>query len=631
MACVVDVFYVKRRVFRFVKNCVHCCMSHICADFTEYRSGIRRPFRSTMADEANHAGSVQITKSANLTGRVLVLGRGVRAFLATIRSLSRGGLTVDVAVGDFSDMALRSRHICDKHFLPPYSSDDPDFWLEAMEEILASGHYDLVIPCTDDVVVPVQLHASRLSQLTTLCLINQQAHAICNSKDQSAELMKGIGCPVPQGQVVDVGAPTAEFVSGRQYPLIIKPLQSVSEKNAARKLHVVRVRNAVELDAFRQQAQDWGQVLVQANFNGEGIGIEILAFEGKVLHAFQHCRIHEPLEGGGSSYRRSEPLHKEMFDVVRRAVRKLEYTGVAMFEFKHNRSSGLWTFIEINPRLWGSLPLSVASGSDFPLWWCQMLLQGRREFPAGYRSHRSRNLLPDLYWIVDNITADRTDPTLATRPLWTIPIEMLNFIIGRESIDSFSWHDMRPFFQELREIGQALRDRLGRAIGIRDDRWTRGHRRNQKSTIETILRAQHILVICKGNICRSPFLAEVMKNRLGDGREIQSAGYYQAQNRQTPIAGIEAGSQLGVDLSAHRSRVLNPEMVQWADAILFFDRENRGHLQRAYRESSSKFIPFGMICNGNTPYVSDPYGNREEGFAACYRQILSGVQKLHAE
>ena len=45
-------------------------------------------------------------------------------------------------------------------------------------------------------------------------------------------------------------------------------------------------------------------------------------------------------------------------------LKELNYSGVAMIEYKLNPETGDWVFIEINARFWGSLPLAVAAGAD---------------------------------------------------------------------------------------------------------------------------------------------------------------------------------------------------------------------------------------------------------------------------
>ena len=53
----------------------------------------------------------------------------------------------------------------------------------------------------------------------------------------------------------------------------------------------------------------------------------------------------------------------------------MPYTGVAMFEFKRNDSGG-WILLEVNARPWGSMPLPLSLGVDFPYRWYRLLTAG---------------------------------------------------------------------------------------------------------------------------------------------------------------------------------------------------------------------------------------------------------------
>ena len=50
----------------------------------------------------------------------------------------------------------------------------------------------------------------------------------------------------------------------------------------------------------------------------------------------------------------------------------MDYTGVAMLEFRKNFDKNESVLIEINGRFWGSLPLAVAAGADFPYYLYQL-------------------------------------------------------------------------------------------------------------------------------------------------------------------------------------------------------------------------------------------------------------------
>src|SRR5262249_43391057 len=149
-------------------------------------------------------------------------------------------------------------------------------------------------------------------------------------------------------------------------------------------------------------------------------------------------RVHEPLGGGGSSYRKSVALDPELFEATKALMRALRYTGVAMAEFKIDPERKTHVFLEINARFWGSLPLAIAAGADFPFWLYEPLVAGRRDFPQRYTEGiYARNWIGDLKWMAANLAADRSDPTLMTRPLPLVAAELAHVIGGRERSDTF--------------------------------------------------------------------------------------------------------------------------------------------------------------------------------------------------
>src|SRR5690606_9337874 len=216
-------------------------------------------------------------------------------------------------------------------------------------------------------------------------------------------------------------------------------------------------------------------------------------------------RVHEPPEGGGSSYRRSTELNPGMLEASRKLIAALNYTGVAMVEFKLNRLTGEWVFIEINGRFWGSLPLAISSGVDFPAYLYRMMTEGRTGFPTGYRvGIHSRSLVDDYHWLAENFRADHDDPTQLTVPMPAIAGEIGNLIRGRERIDTLAWDDPAPGLAEIRMLFCRI---ATKTLGTVSGRFKRRMlaRKQAVGLRRAAKNAKVIGFVCYGNICRSPF------------------------------------------------------------------------------------------------------------------------------
>src|SRR6185369_415495 len=372
-------------------------------------------------------------------GKVLVLGQEDRAFLAVVRSLGRRGIDVHVAWCPADAVALKSRYVTERHALPRYARDDLA-WRDALVALCRRERFDLVIPTNDTTIMPLQAHRDEIEPHARLYLPSNEAYAICFDKGVTHDFAQAHDVPVPRQLRLPLPT-TAGAIPDDWYPLVLKPLASFTLDDLERKHFVRRVMGRDQLGRELQHFTGARELLVQEFFRGTGVGVEMLAHEGRVLLAFQHLRVHERRGGGADSYRVSLPLRADMRDAATRMVAALNYTGVVMFEFRMNLETGAWVLLEINARFWASLPLCLHAGADFPFHLYQMLVEGRREFPQSYQHGvYCRNWTRDVIWLRENLRA----PTGEGVPVGTVLREFAGALAGRESSDTFVLDDPAP-------------------------------------------------------------------------------------------------------------------------------------------------------------------------------------------
>ncbi len=554
-------------------------------------------------------------------GRVLVLGNDTRSFLSVIRSLGRAGVEVHAAWSEPDNPALRSRYLSRVHGIPRYSARDGR-WLDALTGLLREWCFDAVIPCHDAGVLALHRHREELGRWTRLAIPDESAYEVCFDKRKTYELAERLSIPLPRQARATSTAEIHGLAAGFGMPLVLKPAASVTPDDPEVRHEVRKVRLDEQIEAVATPMLARGPLLVQENFAGVGVGVEVLSRRGEILAAFEHERVHEPPVGGGSSYRKSVPLSPALLDAAGRMMKELRYTGVAMAEFKVNPRTGGWVLIEINGRFWGSLPLTIAAGADFPRYLYEMMVRGCGEFPPEYRTGLyCRNWRLDAGWLRRNLSADRSDPSLLTLPLWKVALEPLRLF--RERSDTFTVDDPRPGITEARQLaGRALDPVLWMVPGVRGEmrRRVRVAARN----------AKRILVICKGNICRSPFAEAYLRRYGGPDLEVQSAGHYPAEGRESPEAAREAARRFGLDLASHRSRIVTNELADWADLILIFEPEQKRAVGSAFPGARKKMHYAGAIGPGRKPAIRDPWGGGVDEFVSVYREIEEALDTLLA-
>ena len=385
-------------------------------------------------------------------GKVLVLGNDSRVLLAVIRSLGRRGLSVHAGWCPADAPALRSRYLSRVHDLAGYDPQG-DRWKNDLIRLMKQERFDLVVPCNDPAVVPLQLHRQDFEPHGRIYLLDDRAFQVAFDKLHTDELARSLGIPVPNGLRVNGRTPPHRVFDVLHPPVFVKPRSSVTGADVLHKRPVRPACNARELNEILQQFGPGEEVLVQERVGGIGVGVEVLADRGEVLVAFQHVRLHES-ETGGSTYRQSVAVQPELREAAGKLMKALDYTGVAMVEFRVILGTGQWALMEINGRFWGSLPLAVAAGADFPYYLFQLLVEGRREFSPAYRTGICcRNLVEDLRWMWRGGSASGPGPSRLSfgllRDAWRIATL-------RDHIDHYAADDRIPGLFEIRSLLQSF-------------------------------------------------------------------------------------------------------------------------------------------------------------------------------
>ena len=559
-----------------------------------------------------------------IRGKALVMGDDTRSFLATVRSLGRQGIEVHAAPYNLRSPALVSRYIRKVHRLPYYLNDGAD-WIEALQKLMATEQYNFIIPCEERALLPLFKHQQLLPPGAALAIPSAEALDVFFDKVNTRALAIQQGVPVAKGKVLETQDTTESILERLTLPLVGKSRKSYSWPN-------LYVRTSVKMLTSRSALAQWvaenqnhaGEVFLEETLTGYGLGLSVLCHQGEVLQAFEHHRAHEQM--GSSYYRNSALIQPERLKAVQKMVRGVAYTGLAMFEFKHDANSGKWALLEVNARVWGSLALPVAIGIDFPYRLYQLIAEGKRTPELAYRTNvYARNFVSDL-WQLRAATQQLSHSKKATFSYvasWLAGLTRL--LVGREHHDAWTWDDFKPGVVEIKQLVQdkhlfgtptkKFKELLSskQVIQLLQE----FHKQNHKPA--------QIVFVCQGNICRSPYAEYKARQLFADHQEklaFSSAGMLPRNHRPSPANAVSAAAACGIDLTQHQSHNLTGEVLNQAQLIVIFDEINFDFFKNRYPESQK---PTALITsfksNNNIAVVNDPEGDTTEGFINCYRNI----------
>jgi protein-tyrosine phosphatase len=175
-------------------------------------------------------------------------------------------------------------------------------------------------------------------------------------------------------------------------------------------------------------------------------------------------------------------------------------------------------------------------------------------------------------------------------------------------------------------------DQLFRRTGEEGERlWMRGRQLAGPPAVPRGVR--RILVLCEGNLCRSPFAGQLLQSALGGrGVVVESAGLHAATGHPAPGTAQQVALERGVSLAEHRSQPVDRAMLMAADWILVMDVEQRRRAIAFAPEARGKIELIGRFAANQSvsPEIPDPMDQDQETFRSVYGRLAVAVERMVA-
>ena len=327
---------------------------------------------------------------------VVITDGKYRSSIAAARALGRAGYQV-VVTQTRKDASLEppvfaSRFVARGRWIQGAAAD-PDYphrLLDVLEE------YDHpVLFCVGAVTLnTVARQRERFAQACDFLIAPPEVLDQLNDKETVHARCEALGIPVPREYT---GEPEG-------YPVVIKP--HCGEKfglKARDRYRVARDRPEYEAALAAMRAYDPSPI-VQQKVEGAGAGASLLLDrDSRLIGAICHRRIREyPAAGGPSTC--CESFYDET--MIQHACRLLQLVGLAMVEFKGD------CVLEVNPRIWGSFPMTEQAGSPIAVRYAQAAAGAALDYqPRDYDTGvRMRFLLNDTVAMLDYLRHGRPGP-----------------------------------------------------------------------------------------------------------------------------------------------------------------------------------------------------------------------------
>jgi protein-tyrosine-phosphatase len=150
-------------------------------------------------------------------------------------------------------------------------------------------------------------------------------------------------------------------------------------------------------------------------------------------------------------------------------------------------------------------------------------------------------------------------------------------------------------------------------------------RRRALRALASLGPVRKIVVLCLGNINRSAYAAALLRAKLeGDGAPaVISAGFI-GPDRPSPAAALALAAERGIDLSAHRSQLVTPEILRDADLVLVMNpAQRRAAIDDHGFPRPERVVVLGDLdsLNASRREIRDPYDQAPQVYEASFGRI----------
>lgn len=310
----------------------------------------------------------------------IVLNGSYHNCLTIVRSLSRKKISVIVGdksrgIKSYFGEAMLSKYARHR-FLYPSPEKSPLKFIDKIKEISKKYDANVLFPVGTDTYIPISALRDRLDKNIKMAIAENSIIRKAHDKYECLKYAESLGIPIPKTVLLK---DLSDFEELKEFglPLIVKPRKGAANFG-------VRIINdlgeiiKLSKDPKRKLLKDIDQknknftiyddsdLIIQEFVDGPVVDACAIADQGEIKGILTQVRIKTlPPRGGYGVMNRTEKI-PEISEMAKHLLENLKWHGLAQVEFKYDNKTKQYKLMEINPKFWGTLALSIAAGIDFP-------------------------------------------------------------------------------------------------------------------------------------------------------------------------------------------------------------------------------------------------------------------------
>ncbi len=146
----------------------------------------------------------------------------------------------------------------------------------------------------------------------------------------------------------------------------------------------------------------------------------------------------------------------------------------------------------------------------------------------------------------------------------------------------------------------------------------------------------NILFVCSGNVCRSPMAEGILKNKIPsiikNKIKVLSAGTNTVNGMRVSAFAEEVAKKYNVNISSHKSKQLNEEMITKSDFIFTMSQDHIDFFRKRFLKYMDKVYPLKKFENAEPQNANldiiDPVGGNIDSYEKIFLEINGEIERI---
>lgn len=299
--------------------------------------------------------------------------------IAGIKQLYKNGDSCDLAwdLKPFNYL-FKSKYISN-YIKIPKLDEHIDKYIQGVVELISKESYDLLLPFGNNACHAICMAQESVKKHIKILTPSKRSHQIAYNKYLTYKHCRKINIPVPQTFSQFKEDDLTAIANSLLFPVVIKTISGTGVKRGLRYANSIKelIKQFNVLNKGNKSIGDKPNLIIQEFIPGYIHDACAVAADGKVLQSLTQVRHWMyPITGGVGAINYTTK-NESVRDLAEKVLESLSWSGPAQIEFKYDERDHQYKLIEINPKFWGTLDLSIQSGVNFPLIIRDFVLENR--------------------------------------------------------------------------------------------------------------------------------------------------------------------------------------------------------------------------------------------------------------